>query len=65
MPRTERQIEGLRRANTATSRYTSDGRRKSSQAHTRHLHDCPRCGRRIAGNGYYRHAQACRQQETP
>lgn len=34
-----------------SSRYTADGRRKSSITHSRRGHKCPLCGRVVFGNG--------------
>lgn len=34
-----------------SSRYTADGRRRSSMTHATQGHDCDLCGRRVFGNG--------------
>lgn len=41
-----------------SNRYTSDGKRKSSQSHAKHGHTC-KCGRMIRGNGYRNHFNVC------
>lgn len=38
---------------------TTDQRRQSAKRHLCDEHKCPRCGRTIRGNAYYRHKLAC------
>jgi hypothetical protein len=43
-----------------STRYTADGKRKSSQTHARRSWTCP-CGRTVRGNGgKSSHQRACR-----
>lgn len=49
--------------NRSASRY-QDGKRKSSQTHAKHGHQC-KCGKVVMGNGYYSHRKACAQASRP
>jgi ribosomal protein L37AE/L43A len=39
---------------------TQANRREKAKKHARYEHVCPRCGRRMFGNGYGNHKKACR-----